>query len=330
MSGSLFGRVRRVSDALLVYSPPPSVPGNLQLRFLNSAVHALAYRHLQRALPVAPVEPPDILVAWPPSYELARRLHPRLLVYDCLDLFPAFQSGLRARLQRAMEERLARSADAIVVTSRDLERRWTRRHKRVVRIPNGMDAALFGTPAVPSRLPPDLEALPGPRLGYVGTVGRWVDLSLLEHIAKQRPRCSVVVIGPVEPGLPRPSGPANLHWLGERPYASLPGYLSGLDVLLIPFRLMDLTEAVNPIKLYEYCSTGKPIVATPIEEVVAEGAPCHLGTGPDAFLNAVDEALLEMDRPDPARVTARQALARASSWDTRVAALCSLFDDCRA
>ncbi len=144
---------------------------------------------------------------------------------------------------------------------------------------------------------------------------------------EQRPDCSVVVIGPVERGLARPSGPPNLLWLGERPYASLPAYLAGLDVLLIPFRMMDLTQAVNPIKLYEYCATGKPIVATPIEEVVAEGAPCHLGQGRDAFVKAVDDALLEVSRPDPARIAARQTLALASGWEARVAALASLLDD---
>ena len=100
-----------------------------------------------------------------------------------------------------------------------------------------------------------------------------------------------------------------------------------MDVLLIPFRLMDLTHAVNPIKLYEYCATGKPIVATPLEEVVAAGGVCYIGEGNDSFLSAIDDALLEAARPDPLRAAARLSLARASGWDARVAALVSLLDD---
>ncbi len=323
----MFRRVTRVSDRLLVYSPPPSVPGNLHLRSLNALVHALAWRELRRAVPVLERGAVDVLVGWPPAFELARRLRPRRLIYDCLDLFPAFADGLRHRLLASLEADLVRAASTVVVTSRDLERRWSGRHPRVVRIPNGVDLALFGCRPGPAAVPADIADLPHPRLGYVGTVGRWVDVSLLEHVARQRPQCSVVVVGPVERGVTRPSGPANLRVLGERPYASLPDYLAAFDVLLIPFRLTGLTHAVNPIKLYEYCTTGKPIVATPIAEVLAERELCHLGETATAFVEAVDDALDESARPDPARAAARRAFALRNGWERRVADFASLLDE---
>jgi hypothetical protein len=325
-NAALIGRCRTISDRLSIYSPPPTVPGNLHLRSLNSFVHALALRTLRRLRPAGELSGADVVVAWPPSYELARRLKPRRLLYDCLDLFPAFESGLRGRLMTAMEERLSQSADTVIVTSRDLERRWSRRHPWVVRIPNGVDLALFAEAPTTGSLPSDITDLPRPRLGYVGTVGKWVDVALLQHVAERQRNASIVVIGPVERGLALPCGPPNLRWLGERPYCSLPGYLAAMDVLLIPFRVNELTRAVNPIKLYEYCATGKPIVATPLEEVIAEGAPCHLGEGFDAFLKAIDSALLEARIPDPVRTAGRKGLAYASSWEARVAALASVVD----
>jgi glycosyltransferase involved in cell wall biosynthesis len=326
-SGPLFRRVKEVSDTLRVYSPPPTVPGSLHLRTLNALVHALAWRDLRRAVPAVDSAPVDVLVGWPPAFELARRLHPRRLIYDCMDLFPSFEDGLRRRLLASSEDDVSRAAFAVVVTSRELERRWSQRHLRVVRIPNGVELDVFRPGAAALAVPSDIARLPRPRLGYIGTVGRWVDVPLLQHVARQRPGCSIVLVGPVEPGITRPSGPANLRLLGERPYASLPAYLAGIDVLLIPFRLLDLTRAVNPIKLYEYCTTGKPIVATPIEEVVAERGLCHLGEGHEAFLKAVDDALLETARPDPLRIAARQAVAQTSGWDRRVAAFMSLLDE---
>jgi hypothetical protein len=134
-------------------------------------------------------------------------------------------------------------------------------------------------------------------------------------------------VGPLERGFSRPPGPGNLHFLGERPYTQLPAYLAAIDVLLIPFRLMELTHAVNPIKLYEYCATGKPIVSTPLEEVVACEGVCHIGEGPHPFLCALDAALAEVTTPDPRRSALRQALALASTWDHRVAALTTLLDE---
>jgi UDP-galactopyranose mutase len=196
-----------------------------------------------------------------------------------------------------------------------------------VRIPNGVELAVFAPDAGPVAVPPEMAGLPRPRLGYIGTVGRWVDLALLQRVAERRPEWCIALVGPVEPGIVRPSGAANLVFLGERPYASLPAYLAGMDVLLIPFRVTDLTHAVNPIKLYEYCTTGKPIVATPIEEIVAEPGLCHVGEGEESFLKAIDEALLEVHRPEPARIAARRALALASGWERRVAGFVALLDE---
>ena len=326
-SGSLVGGVTRATDGVLVYAPPATIPGNLHLRSLNALVHAIAWRGLRRAVRAVERSAVDVLIGWPPAFELARRLRPRRLVYDCLDLFPSFENGLRRRLLASTEQVLGRAAFAVVVTSRDLERRWAKRHPRVVRIPNGVELRVFATDAGPVAVPPEIAGLPRPRLGYVGTIGPWVDLPLLRRLAERHPECSVVLVGPVEPGIARPSGPANLVLLGEQPYASLPAYLAGMDVLLIPFRMTDLTRAVNPIKLYEYCTTGKPIVATPIEEIVAEPGLCHVGEGEESFLRAIGEALLEAQQPDPTRIAARKALASASGWERRVAGLASLLDD---
>lgn len=323
----IFGRVERASAALTIYSPPATLPGNLHLRALNVLVHALVWRHLRRAVPGLVSRAVDVVIGWPPAVELARRLRPRRLIYDCLDLFPSFSGGMRGRLLASMESDLSRAAFAVAVTSRDLERRWSSRHSRVVRIPNGVELGHFNSGAAPVEIPPELGKLPRPRLGYIGTVGHWVDMPLLRQIAEHRPRCSVAVVGPVDPGVDRHSLPANLVLLGERPYACLPAYLAAMDVLLIPFRLMDLTHAVNPIKLYEYCATGKPIVSTPIAEVVAEGGLCYIGEATGPFLRAIDEAVLEMTRPDARRIAARQAVARASGWEGRVADFESLLTE---
>ena len=60
--------------------------------------------------------------------------------------------------------------------------------------------------------------------------------------------------------------------------------------------------------------------------VAVTGDLCHLGQGPDGFMAAAEAALAEAAQPDPVRVAARQALARASAWDRRVAAFSALLD----
>lgn len=319
-------RYTQLTGSLAVFTPAPTIPGSLHLRPVNRVIHYLAWRQFRRLAPEISGGDVDIVVAWPPAVDLALRFRTRRLVYDCLDLFPAFYSGARSRLMARLEAELARRAAAILVPSRRLEQRWTGRHRHVARIPNGVELERFlPAPAAPP-VPDDLRTFPSPRLGYIGTVGTWLDLPLLTHVAHHRPNCSIVLIGPLEPDMSIRRGPTNLHLLGERPYTDLPAYLAAMDVLLIPFRVTELTRAVNPIKLYEYCATGKPIVATPLDEVVAASGLCHLGDGPEGFLAAVDAALAEASAPDLALAAARQAFAGANTWDRRVAALVQCLD----
>jgi hypothetical protein len=322
----LRGRATRFGERLLVFGPVPSLPFSLHLRGLNRLAHHLSWLQLRRLLRPLGGRELDVVVGWPPALELARQLRPRRLVYDCMDLFPAFpQPGPARATMAALEAELVDAAWAVVVPSRALERRWADRHSRVVRIPNGVELDRFLTGEIRPE-PADMAGLPRPRLGYIGTIGRWIDLELLDHLARSRPDWSVVLIGPSDQVHPPPHRPPNLHLLGERAYPEIPAYLAALDALLIPFRLSDLTQAVNPIKLYEYCASGKPIAATPIEEVAVTGDLCHLGQGPDGFMAAAEAALAEAAQPDPVRVAARQALARASAWDRRVAAFSALLD----
>jgi len=320
------GAFTRISETLHVYSPSPGLPGSLQIRWLNRLVHARARTGLEAATGRIAPGTVDVVLTWPPALDLAQRLRPRRLVFDCLDLFPAFVDGHRRRLLESLEAEIARCASVVTVTSRALERRWTPRHQGVRRIPNAVDLATFAgaRAAVPA---PEVARLPPPRLGYVGTVGRWLDVPLLASVARQRPTWSLVLIGPIDQGVERPRDVPNVHFLGERPYASLPAHLAGLDVLLIPFHVTDLTQAVNPIKFYEYCAAGRPIAATPIDELAAFGDLCHLGAGPEGFLRAVDAALSESRSPDPARVTGRLHVACANTWEERVATFTELLDE---
>ncbi|HXJ79466.1 MAG TPA: glycosyltransferase [Candidatus Methylomirabilis sp.] len=319
--------LRRISDGLAVYAPVPTLPWSLSSRPLNRAVHYLTWRGLQATLDALRWPAVDVLVGWPPAFDLARLAAPRRLVYDCLDLFPAFETGRRRWLLERLETQLSRAASEVVVTSNALERRWRERHARVLRIPNAVEWDLFGRGGDSHTGPGDLDGLKRPRLGYVGTLGPWTDLPLLTTVARQRPDVSIVLVGPAERGVAPPTDVPNLRWLGQRPYASLPAYLASMDVLLVPFRLMDLTHAVNPIKFYEYCATGKPIVATPLEELTRFPELCHLGEGTQAFLSAVDAAVAEAAAPDPRRVAARRQFASANTWDHRVQAFARLLDE---
>jgi teichuronic acid biosynthesis glycosyltransferase TuaH len=87
-----------------------------------------------------------------------------------------------------------------------------------------------------------------------------------------------------------------------------------VDVCLVPFRLNAVTQDVNPIKLYESFSLGKPVVTTALPEVEAYREVAYVAQSKSDFLTGVDRALGEDD--DGLRRRRRQ-IAAENTWALR-------------
>jgi glycosyltransferase involved in cell wall biosynthesis len=95
---------------------------------------------------------------------------------------------------------------------------------------------------------------------YTGSLyGSWFDWDLLVEVARYYPQAAVVVIGDYRGQCPEDL--PNLHFLGLKANRELPAYLAYSTVAIIPWKINNITEATNPIKLYEYLAMGKPVVA---------------------------------------------------------------------
>jgi UDP-galactopyranose mutase len=96
-----------------------------------------------------------------------------------------------------------------------------------------------------------------------------MDFRLLVGLAEARPNWHMVMVGPVtkieEEKLPRL---ANIHYLGQKDYDDLPTYLSGWDVAILPFAMNEHTLKTSPTKIPEYLAGGKPVISTPVRDVV--------------------------------------------------------------
>jgi glycosyltransferase involved in cell wall biosynthesis len=176
---------------------------------------------------------------------------------------------------------------------------------------------------------PDLAAVPRPRIGYVGVIKKQLDLALLVRLAQARPQYSFVLVGPVlnvsgkEQDINALKALPNVYLLGVKPAETLPAYIQHLDVCLMCYAVNQYTKYIYPLKLHEYMASGRPVVSSPIDAVLAyEGLVALAYTDAD-WLRAIDESLGTAARKQDL-VTARQSRARAHDWDTlvdRVAAL---------
>jgi glycosyltransferase involved in cell wall biosynthesis len=237
-----------------------------------------------------------------PAPAMIGAFNERIVVYDCMDELSKFRFAPAELIDR--ERYLLAEADVVFTGGHKLMQSKSRYHENVHFFGCGVDVAHFASARTADvRIPADLARLDGPVLGYYGVIDERLDYDLLRTLAAELPDMQVVMIGPVVKVDPAelPQAP-NLHWLGQRDYAELPSYLKGFDVCLMPFALNEATEYINPTKTLEYMAGGKPIVSTPIADVLHHFTPVvAVARTPEEFVAAArkgavspDDALLEL------------------------------------
>ncbi len=251
---------------------------------------------------------------WP----LAKRLRQRFgwrVVYDCMDEWTNFP-GFGKRVL-ALEEDLVQGADVTIVSADRLEEKWSGRAKHLVLARNGVDLQhyrdLFGENTL-------LGDVARPVIGYYGALASWVDVPLIEKVARRYPKATIVLAGghfdvDLSPVMALP----NVRLLGQRPYDEMPRLLWNFDVCIIPFLVNDITQATNPVKFYEYLYGEKPVVAPELSELKPFAGVSYLARGREEFLSQLDRALAE-PADDPRRPE-RRRIAEANDWNVRYRAI---------
>jgi UDP-galactopyranose mutase len=233
------------------------------------------------------------------------------VVYDCMDDLAAF--AFAPPEMRERERTLTERADLIFAGGRSLFEKRRGFGPKVRLYPSGVEFEHFASARA---LPPHplLANLPHPICAYAGAIDERIDFSALAAVADAG--AQVVLIGPVvkiDPReLPRRT---NVHFTGQLPYADLPALLAGVDVALMPFALNEATVSISPTKTPEYLAAGKPVVSTPVADVVADyGDVVTIAREPAEFARAAGQAV----EPDPARIARGSERARNASWDALV------------
>jgi glycosyltransferase involved in cell wall biosynthesis len=138
-------------------------------------------------------------------------------------------------------------------------------------------------------------AIPNPRLGFFGIVDERVDLELVARMADLRPDWHFVMAGPLR-GVASESLPrrGNISWLGPQTYAILPHLQSHWDLCLLPLRVDVCAHRAAPIEVLEYLAGQKPVVSTPVRDIVAlHGQIVRTGHDANAMVEACRAALCE-------------------------------------
>ncbi len=254
--------------------------------------------------------------------DLADQIPHSLLVYDCMDELAAFKNAPASLI--AQEKKLLAEADVVFTGGKSLyeaKKQWS---DHVFCYPSSVDSAHFEQALhAATVVPADLRDVAHPVVGYYGVIDERIDYELLSAVARQNPEVSFVMIGPVvkvDPAdLPKAD---NLYYPGGKSYAELPAYLKGFDIAMMPFALNESTKFISPTKTLEYIAAEKPIISTPIYDVVRDySSVIPIVETADQFTTALHDFLREDDAHREARLRKYETILQAVSWDKTVAAM---------
>lgn len=269
------------------------------------------------------------LVRWyytPLMLPFSRHVIAAATIYDCMDELANFRFASPELIP--LERQLLALADVVFTGGFSLYEAKKDRHPAVHLMPSSVDQAHFKSARHPDELPDDLAGIPAPRLGFFGVIDERMDVTLLAHLADAHPDWSLVMVGPVVKidanELPRRP---NIHYLGAKPYGTLPAYLAGWQVALMPFALNESTRFISPTKTPEYLAGGTPIVSTPITDVVQQYGNLtgvFIANDPTHFVTACEQALT-LNAENPSWLEEADAFLATQSWDLTQARMAELL-----
>jgi glycosyltransferase involved in cell wall biosynthesis len=241
-----------------------------------------------------------------------------LICYDYLDpigLVSRHPDLNKKTLQHEHEKLIAKS-DIIFVTAELLKEdaRSIAYDTEIVMVANGVDVDFFEHNKSLRATKPSNQRKKK-RVGYMGTYD-WVDIHLISKIAQHLTDVDFLLIGLYDEQVEqyRYVMPDNVFLPGRlEPYARLPACVNTFDVGLIPFKTSPITDAIDPVKLYEYFALGKPVVATDLRQLrrYNDGSLLRVANTVDEFVDAITFFL---KHDSEVWRESRRDIARQNSW----------------
>jgi glycosyltransferase involved in cell wall biosynthesis len=215
---------------------------------------------------------------------------------------------------RKQYDDLSKNADMVTTASKFNYDIFSRINPNCYVFENAVDEAFIGKP---SKLP-CLTNGTRPRIGYLGFITERTDIQLLDYIARSRPRYGLLIAGPQDGEVLNKYGTLdlpNVSYEGVIPYREVPKFIESLDVCLIPHKDTPYSRSMNPLKIYQYLASGRPIVSTDIAGVERWKESISVAADHHDFVTKIDKTLKNDSRELSAK---RIEEAKKEIWDVRL------------
>ena len=211
------------------------------------------------------------------------------------------------------------NADLITTVSYDLTKFFSR-NKNVCWIPNGVDVVYFS------------QAIKSEQtnvIGYVGKIQEKLDFNLVEECLMAFPNYKFVFLGPVYSQKKRikllNKKYNNIIFKGDIHFEKLPQEMKNFDITIIPHTINDFTNSMNPLKLYEYLASGKPVVSTKVAGSQSISEYVYLANNTTEFISILRKLMLTINNLSPDNIV--NSIPKECEWSNRTASMLQLFSN---
>lgn len=282
----------------------------------------------------------------------SRRLHcPYVMFFEAdqvmeLDIMNKPITGLlRWRANQLLRYNL-NAADCIVCVTeagkRHLIKQWRIPAQKIVVFPNAVHIDRFKPdPEARTQVRRSLGMDDEPMIMFVGNFYHWHDVtSLLRAFARALqtcPQARLVLVGDGDRRAEMMKQASELgldyavKFTGIVPHADVPRFIAAADIAVVPYPPMQQEMWLSPLKLFEYMSSGKAVVASAVGQIVDV---LHDGRNgllvPPGDATAMSEALIKLMQDSTLLsnlgIQAREDAVRNFSWESYLSRLERIFD----
>lgn len=249
---------------------------------------------------------------------IPKDIKPAINVYQTID--DITQETYIARHGVRLEKEAIKKADCNFATSKELTRLMLRYTKKAFCLPNAADFSLFQK-AVNQQLdkPAEIKDITKKVICYTGVIGTRINYELLKKVADFHTDKLLLMVGPLDNDSYKKVGLdtlPNVVFTGSKKITDLPSYLQHSDCAIIPFEYSTLTKSIYPLKINEYLTAGKPVVATAFSEDIKDFKDeAYVAETEEEFVQNIDLAIKE---DSPEKKETRIKRAQLNTWEARV------------
>lgn len=237
------------------------------------------------------------------------------IIFDKMDDNVALTKNLLIKIfLKKMQKGIEKRANLIFVTAKKFYEDL-KETKKVFLIPNGV-----GFEKINNNTRNVCKTAGKKTFGYVGMIGHWFDIEAVRKLALDNLESDIILVGPNHLPIVEVS---NIHYYGKVPKEQIEQWINSFDVCLYPFKKSSLLDTIDPVKIYEYLSCNKPIIAVHSKEMEKYGNRIYTYDSVDELLSLSHQNL----NPPFQNKRERDVFFEKNSWEIRAKEIINILEE---